>query len=120
LDNNGFRDLAFAGDHTTASGTFLNMGAGRFVEIDETNGSRRHRKFGDVDNDYDLDMVRCERSAVLYRNETTGAALKIRLMPLSSAETVLGCTIWVYEDGKLGGSDRGNGKWLCASAWPDL
>lgn len=100
LDNNGFRDLTFGGDHSTATGSFLNMG--KFVEISNTNGSRRHRKFGDVDNDYDLDMVRCDKMTVLFRNDTTNSALKIKLVPKSWAENVLGCSVWVYEAGKLG------------------
>ena len=102
LDNNGFRDITFAGDHTTASGAFLNMGNGTFEEIDCVNGSRRLRKFGDIDGDYDLDMVRCGKTAELYRNETTNLALKLKLIPNSWAETVLGCTVWVYEAGRLG------------------
>jgi hypothetical protein len=105
LDNNGFRDITFAGDHSTATGAFLNMGGGKFVEIEHVNGSRRHRKFGDVDGDYDLDMVRCDKMAEFHRNETLNNALKLTLVPKSWAETVVGCTVWVYREGKLGDSD---------------
>lgn len=104
LDNNGFRDITFAGDHTTAAGAFLNMGGGKFVETPQVNGSRRLRKFGDVDGDYDLDMVRCGSTATLYRNETPNTALKLKLVPKSCAETALGCSVWVYQAGKLGDS----------------
>ena len=105
LDNNGFRDITFAGDHSTATGAFLNMGGGKFVEIEHVNGSRRHRKFGDVDGDYDLDMIRCDKMAEFHRNETLNNALKLTLVPKSWAETVVGCTVWVYREGKLGDSD---------------
>jgi len=102
LDNNGFRDLTFGYDHSTQTGTFLNMGGGKWVEVTSVNGSRRARKFGDMDNDYDLDMVRCRKMAILYRNNTTNTALKVKIIPKSWAETTLGCSVWVYKAGKLG------------------
>ncbi len=102
LDNNGYRDLTFGGDHSQKTGAFLNMGSGKFVEISNVNGSRRHRKFGDVDNDYDLDMVRCGKTAIYYRNDTTNTALKIKVIPQSWMENVLGCSVWVFEAGKMG------------------
>ncbi len=101
LDNDGRRDLVMSGDHTTANGVFLNLG-GRFQEAGGVPGSRRGRKFGDVDGDCDLDMVVAGKTVQLHRNDTANLGLRVRLVPRAAAEAHLGCELWVYQAGKLG------------------
>jgi hypothetical protein len=105
LDNDGHRDLIMAADHNSTRGAFLNLGDGRYQEITSLSGwNRRQRKFGDVDDDGDLDMLASamHKRIILYRNDTTKNGLRLKIVPKSLAEAHLGCKLWVYEAGKLG------------------
>jgi len=103
LDNNGYRDFLTASDHGTEFGAFLNLGNGNFVETADVPGTRRNRKFGDVDGDGRLDMITFNgKQITLHRNECSGRGLHVRLVPREAAEAHLGTKLWVYETGKLG------------------
>ncbi|MCZ7646042.1 MAG: CRTAC1 family protein [Planctomycetota bacterium] len=103
LDNNGFRDLVSAADHTPSFTTILNLGGGTFVESLSVKGNRRGRKFGDVDHDGDLDMIVTQKlNLVLMRNDTSNLGLHVKLVPKIPAEAALGCKLWVYRAGSLG------------------
>ena len=103
LDNDGRRDFLTASDHGTELGTFLNLGDGKFVETADVPGTRRNRKFGDVDGDGRLDMITFQKDQVtLHRNETKGNGLHVRLVPQNGGDAHLGAKLWVYEAGKLG------------------
>lgn len=103
LDNNGFRDFVSASDHGTQRGVFLNQGGGRFMEVAPVPGSRRDRKFGDVNGDGRVDMVVFAKDRlVLQRNDTPYQGLSIRLVPKVPADAALGAKVWVYEAGRLG------------------
>ncbi len=73
IDNNGYRDLIFGGDHSTASGTFLSNGNFSFQRLEGSiiRTSRRERKFADLDRDGDIDMVAYNgKEMVVYDNVT--------------------------------------------------
>lgn len=102
LDNDGHRDLIFGNDHGNECGVFLGLGKGRFKEVSGISGSRRGRRFGDIDGDGDLDMVCTGKPIAAFANETTNLGLKIKFEPAAAAESYLGVKLWVYEAGKLG------------------
>ncbi|WP_145084131.1 CRTAC1 family protein [Anatilimnocola aggregata] len=103
LDNNGYRDLVTASDHGTQHGAFLNLGGGRFVEVDGILGGRRNRKFGDVDNYGRLDMATFDgKQLTLHRNQTAASGLHVKLVPKAAGDVHLGAKLWVYQPGKLG------------------
>jgi len=107
LTNDGYRDLVFSGEHTTASGVFLNLGDAKFVEPRDNPipGSRRDGKFGDMDGDYDIDVLAANGKTgemTLLRNDTTNAGLALRLVPKAPAEAALGSKVWVWRAGMLG------------------
>jgi hypothetical protein len=80
LDNNGYRDLVFAGDHTTANGIYLNSGDGSFQKLEGKiiPYSRRSRKFADLDGDGDIDMVvHNGNEMVVYDNVTTNPGIHV-------------------------------------------
>ncbi|MHC4712095.1 MAG: CRTAC1 family protein [Planctomycetota bacterium] len=108
LDNNGRRDMVISADHTTENGVFMNRGEGGFAEVGGIPGNRRARKFGDVDGDFDMDMIAARGNPprmVLHRNESKGAALQLRVVPKAPAQAHLGCTVWVHKAG--GSADDG-------------
>lgn len=103
MDNNGHRDLLTASDHGTANGAFLNLGGGKFVEAAEIYGTRRNRKFGDIDADGRLDMVTFDKNQViLHHNESPKSGLSVKLVPARSPDAHLGAKLWTYESGRLG------------------
>ena len=80
LDNNGYRDLIFGGDHTTASGIYLNTGNFSFQRLEGTiiGNDRRSRKFGDLDRDGDIDMVAYNgKEMLVYDNVTTNPGIYV-------------------------------------------
>lgn len=103
LDNNGYRDFLTASDHGSHNGAFLNLGGGKFVETADAPGTRRNRKFGDVNGDGRLDMISFLNNQVkLHRNESKGNGLHLSVVPREPADAHLGTKVWVYEAGKLG------------------
>jgi hypothetical protein len=108
LTNNGFRDLVVGLDHGATEGaTFLNLGEGRFVEVEGVPRSRRMRNFGDVTGDHRIDMVvYSDRRLHLLRNETPHRGMHVRLVPQRPAEASLGAKLWVYEAGRMGDHSR--------------
>jgi hypothetical protein len=80
LDNNGYRDLVFGGDHTTSSGTWLNTGNFSFEALQGAviRANRRLRKFADLDRDGDIDMVANDgNEMVVYDNVTTNSGIHV-------------------------------------------
>ena len=103
LDNDGRRDLVMAADHSPTYGAFLHLGAGRFFLTRAVPGSRRGRKFADVDHDGDLDMVVTRGlKFVLFRNDTANLGLHVKVVPKAPAEAALGCKVWVWRAGQAG------------------
>ena len=109
LDNDGRDDLVMAADHTVTRGYVLNLGGGKVADITTAFGwNRRQRKFGDVDDDGDLDMITGNTRAAgltLFRNDTPNRGLHVKVVPNAAAEAALGCKLWVYAAGKLGDAD---------------
>ena len=74
LDNNGYRDFVFGGDHSAVGGTYLNTGNFSLQKLEGTiiRTSRRARKFADLDRDGDIDMVMTTgKEMIVYDNITT-------------------------------------------------
>jgi hypothetical protein len=81
LDNNGYRDFIFGGDHTTSHGTYLNTGSLAFQRMEGTviPANRRARKFADLDRDGDIDLVVYNgKEMVVYDNITTNFGIHVR------------------------------------------
>ncbi|MES2626560.1 MAG: VCBS repeat-containing protein [Pseudomonadota bacterium] len=80
LDNNGYRDLIFGGDHTSLYGTYLNTGDFSFQKLEGNiiRANRRTRKFADLDFDGDIDMVAYDgKQIIVYDNITTNRGIYI-------------------------------------------
>ncbi len=80
LDNNGYRDFIFGGDHSASSGTWLNVGNFSFEALQGSviRASRRERKFGDLDGDGDVDMVANDgKEMVVYDNVTPNPGIHV-------------------------------------------
>jgi hypothetical protein len=80
LDNNGYRDFIFGGDHTSANGTYLNTGNFSYEKLAGTiiSPSRRARKFADLDRDGDIDLVAYNgKEMVVYDNVTTNRGIHV-------------------------------------------
>ncbi|MES2625380.1 MAG: VCBS repeat-containing protein [Pseudomonadota bacterium] len=81
LDNNGYRDFIFGGDHTTSNGVYLNTGNFAFKPMEGSviRAQRRHRKFADLDSDGDIDMVAYDgKEMVVYDNVTTNPGIYVK------------------------------------------
>lgn len=99
LDNNGYRDLVMGADHSTRHGIYMNMGGGKFSEL---SGSivpfkRRTRKFADMDNDGDFDLVVFDNSTItVWENKTRGTGVF-----LTFEGDLLGQALRVEQNGEL-------------------
>lgn len=81
IDNNGYRDLIFGGDHSPSWGVYLNTGTLSFqrLEGNVVPVIRRDRKFADLDNDGDIDMVvNGGKEMIVYDNVTPNPGMHVK------------------------------------------
>ncbi|MCZ7646040.1 MAG: hypothetical protein M5U26_12265 [Planctomycetota bacterium] len=99
LDNNGWRDLIYGdSNYGIHYGVFLNFGGGRFLEGAAVATLSDGMAFADLDGDGDLDAAAIlENKPVLYRNDTPGKGLHLRVQPRLPVMAFLGCKLWVCD-----------------------
>jgi len=99
LDNNGYRDYVFGFDHDSSHGIFMNF-SGHFNKLqgDIIPGNRRLRRFADLDDDGDLDMIsfNARDEITVWRNKTGNPGAFVEYQG-----DLFGPTIRVEQDGKL-------------------